>query len=219
MNLRERDGWGWGKILKWNHLFKNRIEKLRQLRMSERELDWNQNSHYRSVWLLWSHFIQTFFLSTKLEDRVKMVMKFPSSSITQTMILKSFQSLRWWLRKLLFWSLVSGHRKLAPRDEAHTQALREPRCCLVTKLCLTLFTTPWTVACPATVCLWDSQARTLEWVAISQGDLPDPCIESMSPTSPALLGRFFTTEPRGKLRAQSCHQNRERFLVTMSAPS
>ena len=45
-----------------------------------------------------------------------------------------------------------------------------------------------------------SQARTLEWVAISfstQGssrprDLPDPGIK---PTSLALAGRFFTTEP------------------------
>ena len=27
------------------------------------------------------------------------------------------------------------------------------------------------------------------------GDLPDPGIEPMSPASPALAGRFFTTEP------------------------
>ena len=39
-----------------------------------------------------------------------------------------------------------------------------------------------------------SQARLLEWVA-SPGDLPDPEIE---PVSPALAGRFFTTEPPGK---------------------
>ena len=30
------------------------------------------------------------------------------------------------------------------------------------------------------------------------GDLPDPGIELESPVSPALAGRFFTTEPRGK---------------------
>ena len=36
----------------------------------------------------------------------------------------------------------------------------------------------------------------LVWVAISfSGDLPDPGIKSMSP---ALAGRFFTTEPTGK---------------------
>ena len=42
-----------------------------------------------------------------------------------------------------------------------------------------------------------SQARILEWVAISfsQGDLPHPGIKS---ESPALAGRFFTTEPPGK---------------------
>ena len=41
-----------------------------------------------------------------------------------------------------------------------------------------------------------SQARILEWVAISfSGDLPDPGMES---ASPALAGGFFTTEPPEK---------------------
>ena len=40
------------------------------------------------------------------------------------------------------------------------------------------------------------QARILEWVAISYfRDLPNPGIE---PASPALGGRFLTTEPPGK---------------------
>ena len=30
------------------------------------------------------------------------------------------------------------------------------------------------------------------------GDVPDPGIETASPTSPALAGRFFTTAPPGK---------------------
>ena len=40
-----------------------------------------------------------------------------------------------------------------------------------------------------------SQARTLEWVAISssKGDLPDPGIKTSSLGSPALAGGFFTT--------------------------
>ena len=39
-----------------------------------------------------------------------------------------------------------------------------------------------------------SQARILEWVAISfSRDLPDPEIEPMSLMSPALAGGFFTT--------------------------
>ena len=33
---------------------------------------------------------------------------------------------------------------------------------------------------------------------LSSGNLPDPGIEPMSPASPALAGRFFTTEPPGK---------------------
>ena len=46
-----------------------------------------------------------------------------------------------------------------------------------------------------------SQARILEWVAMpSSGDLPDPGIEPMSLTSPALAGGFFrastTWEPQ-----------------------
>ena len=41
-----------------------------------------------------------------------------------------------------------------------------------------------------------SQARILEWIAISSsGDLPDLGIE---PSSPALAGGFFTTETPGK---------------------
>ena len=38
------------------------------------------------------------------------------------------------------------------------------------------------------------QASVLEWAAFpSPGDLPDPGIK---PTSPALAGKFFTTEPK-----------------------
>ena len=41
-----------------------------------------------------------------------------------------------------------------------------------------------------------SQARILEWVAVSSsGDLPDPGMDSVSPV---LAGRFFTTEPPEK---------------------
>ena len=40
-----------------------------------------------------------------------------------------------------------------------------------------------------------SQARILEWVAISFSDLPNPGIE---PVSPVWAGGFFTTKPPGK---------------------
>ena len=44
-----------------------------------------------------------------------------------------------------------------------------------------------------------SQARILEWDDISYpGDLPDPGIEPVSLSSPALGGGFFTTAPPGK---------------------
>ena len=44
-----------------------------------------------------------------------------------------------------------------------------------------------------------SQARILEWVAISfSRDLPDHGIGVTNPASPALAGGFFTTEPPGK---------------------
>ena len=43
------------------------------------------------------------------------------------------------------------------------------------------------------------QARILECVAVSfSRDLPDPGAKPVSPASPVLAGRFFTTEPPGK---------------------
>ena len=46
-----------------------------------------------------------------------------------------------------------------------------------------------------------SRRRKLEWgVGISSpGDLPNPGIEPKSPESPALAGRFFTTELSEKI--------------------
>ena len=62
-----------------------------------------------------------------------------------------------------------------------------------------LFVTPWTV---------DNQAllsrglpRQEYWSGLPfppPGDLPDPGIKCVSPASPALAGRFLTTEPPGK---------------------
>ena len=66
------------------------------------------------------------------------------------------------------------------------------------QLCLTL-ATPWTVACQAPVSI--SFLRQEYWSGVPfppPGDLPIPGIEPVSPASPALAGRFFTTEPRRK---------------------
>jgi len=52
-----------------------------------------------------------------------------------------------------------------------------------------LFATPWTVAQQAPLSMESGLLFT------SPGDLPNPGIK---PTSPALAGGFFTTEPPGK---------------------
>ena len=68
-------------------------------------------------------------------------------------------------------------------------------CCLVTEFCPTL-ATPWTVALQAPLSV--GFPRQEYWSGLpfpSPRDLPDPVIE---PASPALAGRFFTTEPPGK---------------------
>ena len=62
-----------------------------------------------------------------------------------------------------------------------------------------LFVTPWTVAHQAP--LSKGFSRQEHWSGLPfppPGDLPDPGAEPASLTSPALAGRFFTTEPPGK---------------------
>ena len=46
----------------------------------------------------------------------------------------------------------------------------------------------------------------------SPGDLPDPGIE---PVSPALAGRFFTTEPLGKPAGKIRHVSSEFLLILL----
>ena len=64
-------------------------------------------------------------------------------------------------------------------------------------LCIRLLVTPWIVALQAPLSM--GFPRQEYWSGLSfsyQGDLPDPGIK---PMSPPLAGRFFTTEPPGKL--------------------
>ena len=59
---------------------------------------------------------------------------------------------------------------------------------------------PWTVALQAPLSMEFS--RQEYWRALPfppPGDFPNPGSESASPVFPALAGRFFTTEPSGKL--------------------
>ena len=72
-------------------------------------------------------------------------------------------------------------------------------CCLVAQLCPVL----WDLMdCgqPGSSVHGISQARILEWVAISSSrESSNPGIESMSPAVPALAGGCFNTEPVGNL--------------------
>ena len=67
------------------------------------------------------------------------------------------------------------------------------RACVLSHVCL--FATPWTVAPQAALSMGILQVRIPERLPFPPpGDLPNPGIEPMSTVSPALGGRFFTTE-------------------------
>ena len=58
------------------------------------------------------------------------------------------------------------------------------------------FSISWTVACRAPLTIGFSRQGYWSWLlAPPPGDHPDPEIKHASPVSPALAGRFFTTEP------------------------
>ena len=89
------------------------------------------------------------------------------------------------------------------------------KCCLCFSLCclglscvcglspfnhVQLFATLWTIAHQSPLSMEFSRQK--DWSRLSfptLGDLPDPGIKPASPASPALAGRFFTTEPPGML--------------------
>ena len=71
---------------------------------------------------------------------------------------------------------------------------RATLCCAQTLSCVRLFVTPWTV--PRQAPLSTGFCRREHWSGLPcppPGDLPDPGIESVSLTSPALAGGFFTS--------------------------
>ena len=74
----------------------------------------------------------------------------------------------------------------------------QPCTCAQSLSCVRLFATPWTVACQPP--LSTGFSRQEYWSGLPfppPEDLPEPRIELMCPASPALAGRFFTTEPPG----------------------
>ena len=74
--------------------------------------------------------------------------------------------------------------------------------CVLSCVCvLRLCAAPWTVACQAPLSMGCSRQKYWSWLPFPPPeDLPDPGIETASPTSLALAGKFFTTEPYGKQR-------------------
>ena len=72
--------------------------------------------------------------------------------------------------------------------------------CLYVLSCFSrvLFATPWTVVHQAPQSMGFPRQEHCSGLPFpSQGDPPDPGIKQMSPASPALAGRFFTTAPPG----------------------
>ena len=66
--------------------------------------------------------------------------------------------------------------------------------------------TPWTIACQAPLSLGFS--RQEYWSGLpfpSLGNFPDPGIKPMSPASPTLAGKFFTTETPRKSSSLECY--------------
>ena len=62
-----------------------------------------------------------------------------------------------------------------------------------------LFVGPWIIVCQAPLSMGFSKQEYWSGFPLPPpGDLPDPGIEPVPPVAPALLGRFFTTEPPGK---------------------
>ena len=103
----------------------------------------------------------------------------------------------------IFYHLSSSDTASLPLDELSLQPVFSAPagpdlkvcCCWVAQSCPTLCD-PMDCSPPGSSVHGISQARILEWVAISSpGALPSPWIE---PRSPALAGEFFTTEPQGK---------------------
>ena len=62
-----------------------------------------------------------------------------------------------------------------------------------------LFATPWTALHSAPLSM--EFCRQESWGELPfpfPGDIPNPGVKPLSPVSPALAGRFFTSEPCGK---------------------
>ena len=93
-------------------------------------------------------------------------------------------------------------------------------CCLVNQVVSNTFVTQWNVACHAPLSMGFPKQEFWSGLPFpSPGDLPDPGIE---PTSHALAGGFFPTEPLGKphiLSNDTLFLNKSMFFIYISSPS
>ena len=82
-----------------------------------------------------------------------------------------------------------------------------------------LFVTPWTIGCQTPLSMGFSGQEYWSGLPFPTppGDLPNPGIEPASPVSPALTGRFFTTEPPGKPSPQLNHVLKKQWLLGASS--
>ena len=78
-----------------------------------------------------------------------------------------------------------------------------------------LFATPWTVVCQAPLLMGFSRQEYWSGLPFSPPeDLLNPGIEPATPVSPALAGRFFTTEPPEKpIYCHMCFYKREMGIL------
>jgi len=86
---------------------------------------------------------------------------------------------------------------------------------MLVQSCLTLCN-PMNCSPPGSSVYGVSQARMLEWIAISYPeDFSDPGIKPMTHASPASAGGFFTTEPTGELKIKMTLIKFLKYLYTL----
>ena len=80
-----------------------------------------------------------------------------------------------------------------------------------------LFETLWTVACPrAPLSMGFSRQEYCSGLLCpSPGDLPDPGIEPVSLTSPALAGGFFTTSTTWEVHGSNDYDRMANIIITI----
>ena len=133
-----------------------------------------------------------------------------------------FRAHRWWL----FWR---GERRWGVNWRV--DSARSGFCvCVCVCMCVYVHSVmsdsmiPWTVTHQAHLSVeFSRQEYQSELPFPSPGDLPDSGIEPVSLVSPALAGRFFTTEPPGKSNSglgsiQRCKKGHQRWVVPADPP-